>query len=109
MGILTGKFSIDSSFKDDDVRKHAEWFPGFKEGKLNPEWLGALESVREVLTSKGRTLTQGALAWLWGRSRKTIPIPGFKTVEQVEENCKAMEYGPLSTEQMTEVDEILGR
>lgn len=109
MGILTGKFSPDTRFKDDDVRRHAEWFPGFKQGRLNPEWLEALESVREVLTSGGRSLAQGALAWLWGRSQQTVPIPGFKTVAQVEENCEAMEHGPLNAEQMSEIDRILGR
>ena len=107
MGILTGKFTPDSTFREDDVRKHAQWFPGLKDGKPTQEWLDALESVREVLTSEGRTLAQGALAWIWGRSPKTIPIPGFKTVKQVEENCAALEYGPLTSEQMAEIDLIL--
>jgi aryl-alcohol dehydrogenase-like predicted oxidoreductase len=65
--------------------------------------------MREILTSGGRTLAQGALAWLWGRSLNTVPIPGFRTVAQVEENAKAMEFGPLSAGQMTEIDRILGR
>jgi aryl-alcohol dehydrogenase-like predicted oxidoreductase len=109
MGLLTGKFTPETTFKDDDVRKHAQWFPGFKDGRPNQEWLEALKSVREVLTSSGRSLAQGALAWIWGRSEKTIPIPGFKTVKQVEENCKAMDFGPLTPEQMAEIDKILGR
>jgi aryl-alcohol dehydrogenase-like predicted oxidoreductase len=109
MGILTGKFTPETTFSDDDVRKYAEWFPGLEKGKPTQEWLDALESVREVLTSSGRTLAQGALAWIWGRSEKTVPIPGFKTVEQVEENCKAMDFGPLNAQQMAEIDHILGR
>jgi aryl-alcohol dehydrogenase-like predicted oxidoreductase len=52
---------------------------------------------------------QGALAWIWGRSEKAIPIPGFKTVAQVEENAKAMELGSLAPEQMQEIDTLLGR
>jgi aryl-alcohol dehydrogenase-like predicted oxidoreductase len=63
--------------------------------------------VKEILTSNGRTLVQGALAWLWGKSGSTIPIPGFKTVKQVEENAKAMDFGPLSPDQMIEIDRIL--
>ena len=63
----------------------------------------------DVLTSGGRTLSQGALAWLWARSPVTVPIPGFKTVAQVEENCKAMAFGPLTPVQMAEIDRILGR
>jgi aryl-alcohol dehydrogenase-like predicted oxidoreductase len=109
MGLLTGKFKPDSSFGNDDVRKHAGWHPGFKDGKPTQAWLNALESIREALVSNGRTLAQGALAWIWARSEKTIPIPGFKTVQQVEENCKAMEFGPLTPAQMSEIDKSLGR
>ena len=67
------------------------------------------KAIREILTSDGRSLAQGALAWLWGRSQQTVPIPGFRTVTQVEENAAAMEYGPLNQEQMEEIDAILGR
>ncbi len=109
MGLLTGKFVPTSTFADDDVRHHAEWHPGFKGGKPTQDWLDKLASIREVLTSGGRTLSQGALAWIWARSPLTVPIPGFKTVAQVEENCKAMEFGPLNAEQMAEIDRILGR
>ena len=49
------------------------------------------------------------IAWIWARSDQTIPIPGFKTVAQVEENAKAMEFGPLTPEQMKEIDTLLGR
>jgi aryl-alcohol dehydrogenase-like predicted oxidoreductase len=109
MGVLTGKFAPDTTFKDDDVRTHAKWAAAFKDGRPNPEWLKRLESLREVLTGGGRTLGQGALAWIWARSGKAVPIPGFKTVKQVEENCAAMDFGPLTPEQMAEVDGILGR
>ena len=109
MGLLTGKFQENSRFPANDVRRHAEWFEGFKDGKPNPEWLKKLDAIREILTSRGRTLAQGALAWIWGRSEKTIPIPGFKTVRQVEENAAAMQFGPLNAEQMREIDALLGR
>jgi aryl-alcohol dehydrogenase-like predicted oxidoreductase len=109
MGILTGKFDLDTQFSADDVRKYADWFPGFENGRPTQAWLEGLESVRAILTSNGRSLAQGALAWIWGRSEVTIPIPGFKTVAQVEENCKAMEFGSLTPGQMAEIDEILGK
>ena len=38
-----------------------------------------------------------------------MPIPGFKTVAQVEENCGALAAGPLTPEQMAEIDRILDR
>lgn len=109
MGLLTGKFQESTRFPANDVRRHVEWFEGFKEGKPNPEWLKKLDAIREILTSGGRILAQGALAWIWGRSEKTIPIPGFKTVRQVEENATAMQFGSLNAEQMREIDALLGR
>jgi len=109
MGLLTGKFAPESSFGNDDVRHHAQWHPGFKDGRPTREWLAQLDSIREVLTSNGRSLAQGALAWLWARSPVTVPIPGFKTTAQIEENCKAMEFGPLTPDQMREIEQILGR
>lgn len=81
----------------------------FKDGRPNPEWLKKLDAIREILASGGRTLAQGALAWIWGRSAQTIPIPGFRTVAQVEENCAAMQFGPLSAGQMGEIDVLLER
>lgn len=109
MGLLTGKFAPDSTFASDDVRHNAQWHPGFKDGRPTREWLDKLASIREVLTSGGRSLAQGALGWIWARSPLTFPIPGFKTVAQVDENCKAMQFGPLNPAQMQEIDIILGR
>jgi aryl-alcohol dehydrogenase-like predicted oxidoreductase len=52
---------------------------------------------------------QGALAWIWARSGRTVPIPGFRTVRQVEENAAAMQAGPLESGQLAEVDVLLDR
>ncbi len=111
MGLLTGKYSASSSLPSDDVRgdRSPEWMKYFKEGKPNPEWLKRLEAVKEILTSGGRSLAQGALAWLWARSPRTIPIPGFKSLKQVEENAGAMAFGPLTPEQMRQIDTALAR
>jgi aryl-alcohol dehydrogenase-like predicted oxidoreductase len=109
MGSLTGKFAPNTTFPRDDVRANAQWHPAFKDGKPRQDWLDRLAAIREVLTSGGRSLAQGALAWIWARSPVTVPIPGFKTVAQVEENCRAMEFGPLTPDQMAEIDRILGR
>ena len=103
-GMLTGKYTLDSQFPENDGRS-GERFRG--------RWLipatEALEKIGDILTSEGRTLAQGALAWVWARSERTIPIPGIRTVAQAEENAKAMAFGPLAAEQMAEIDRLLGR
>ena len=104
MGLLTGKFSSETTFPANDVR-HA-W--DMTEGS-QAEQLKKLGALRDVLTSDGRTLAQGAICWLWAISSSTIPIPGFKTEKQVEENVGALEFDPLSTDQLREIDQILGR
>jgi len=111
MGLLTGKYSAHTQPSTDDVRgeNSPEWMTYFKDGKPNPEWLKKMEAIREILTSDGRTLPQGALGWLWARSDQTIPIPGFRTVKQVKENYRALDYGPLSRDQMQEINLILKR
>lgn len=103
-GALSGKYSKGSTFPQNDVRNDS-WS---KDHFFAPT-LDQLEKIREILTSNGRTLVQGALAWIWARSEKTVPIPGFKTVAQVEENAKAMQFGPLTKGQMKEIDSLLGR
>jgi aryl-alcohol dehydrogenase-like predicted oxidoreductase len=111
MGLLTGKYTAVTKISDNDVRgsKSPGWMKYFKDGKPNPEWMGMREAILEILTSKGRTVAQGALAWNWARSPQTIPIPGFRTVKQVEENARAMEFGALTQEQMRQINIILNR
>ncbi len=111
MGLLTGKYSSATQVGADDVRgqKSPGWMKYFKEGKPNPEWMAMRQDIVEILTSEGRTLAQGALAWIWARSPQTIPIPGFRTVEQVEENAAAMGCGPLTPEQMKQIEAIMKR
>jgi aryl-alcohol dehydrogenase-like predicted oxidoreductase len=111
MGLLTGKYTADSRLPDDDVRgaQSPAWMRYFQKGKANPELLGRLAAIRDILTSGGRTLAQGALAWIWARSPRTLPIPGFKSVAQVEENAGAMRHGPLAASALPEIDKLLGR
>jgi aryl-alcohol dehydrogenase-like predicted oxidoreductase len=104
MGILTGKFDATTEFPENDIRHRLGW--NFRQGRA-AERLAQLETVREALTRDGRTLAQAALGWIWAHNPRTIPIPGFKTAAQVEENAGALEWGPLSDQQMRQIDEIL--
>ena len=111
MGLLTGKYNVSSKFTDDDVRgdNSPSWMQYFQDGKANPIWLDRFESIKEILSSDGRTVGQGALAWLLGRSESTLPIPGFKNAEQVKQNCSVLDYGPLTKSQIEEIDKLLDR
>lgn len=103
-GLLTGKYAPDSTFPVDDFRSSYN---------LQEEWareeFRQVEAVRRAFAGDARTLPQIALSWIWGVSDRTIPIPGFKTLAQVKETVKAMEFGPLDHDQMHKINAIFGR
>ena len=108
MGLLTGKYTSPDDVAENDVRRvtpHWDYFrPGDMEGRLE-----RVARIRGILTADGRTLTQGALAWVRARSAANIPIPGFRTVAQVRENVATLDRPPLTPEQMAEIDSLLDR
>jgi aryl-alcohol dehydrogenase-like predicted oxidoreductase len=107
MGLL-GRRDSSRPATGADIRSAApEWLRFFTDGVPTAEWAATVDSLRDILTSDGRTLAQGALAWLWARSGRTIPIPGFRNVTQAEDNAGALAHGPLRPEQMTEIARLL--
>ncbi|GIH25839.1 oxidoreductase [Acrocarpospora phusangensis] len=108
MGLLGGKYSSGSALPTDDVRGSGQsWISLFRDGRPTADGLRRLAAIGEVLTSDGRTLAQGALGWLWAVGENTVPIPGFKGMRQAGENAGALAYGPLSPDQMAQVDALL--
>ncbi len=106
MGMLTGKFTPQTTFPENDVRH--SWNLG---AERPAQFLQRAEAVRKLFAEADdpRTLPQIALAWIWARSERTVPIPGFKNIAQVTENIGAMDFGWLSREQMQAIDEIYER
>jgi aryl-alcohol dehydrogenase-like predicted oxidoreductase len=107
MGLLSGRYRPDLLPGADDVRRNGPWWDFFVEGAME-RWLERIADVRAELTADGRSLVQGALGWIWGRSPATLPLPGFRTVAQVQENARAADYGPLPAERMERIQAILG-
>ncbi|WBC09095.1 aldo/keto reductase [Micromonospora sp. WMMA1947] len=108
MGLLTGKYTPESTLPRDDVRGLGPtWLEWFRSGRPAPEWLRRVAAVRDALTADGRTLAQGAIGWIWARSDRAVPIPGARTVAQVEENAAALAWGPLAPDHFAEVERQL--
>ena len=89
-GLLSGKYNADSTFPDDDGRRSWDLRAPTAVGLLE-----AVERLRPHLTAGGRTMAEGAIAWVLAHSQRLIPIPGFKTVEQVRANAAVLSSGPL--------------
>jgi aryl-alcohol dehydrogenase-like predicted oxidoreductase len=99
MGILTGKMTPETTFPDDDVRRQLDFSQGRHAFLL--DWA---TQVAEILTARGHTLAQAALAWILTSDPRIIPIPGFRTTAQVAENVAALDKGPLSVDQMVRIE-----
>ncbi|CAG0936320.1 Aldo-keto reductase IolS [Thermoflexales bacterium] len=103
MGFLSDKYDQDVQFVETDVRRRG--FPRERVAQIVENRV----KIREILTSNGRTVAQGALAWLWAQGEQVVPIPGIRTEAQARENAAAMQFGPLAAEQLAQIDQLLDR
>jgi aryl-alcohol dehydrogenase-like predicted oxidoreductase len=103
-GILTGKFTSTSTFPENDIRSRADFAAEEMIKRLK-----LVDELRQILTSNGRTMAQGALAYIWALDERMVPIPGFKSVKQVQDNAGAMQFGPLTEGQVKEIQAVVGR
>ena len=100
-GTLTGKSTAETTFPENDGRHGIDFSTG-----LGATRLEQIAALRPVLAHDGHSLAQAALAWILTRSERAIPIPGFKTVAQVDENFGALEAAPLNADQMAFVEKL---
>jgi aryl-alcohol dehydrogenase-like predicted oxidoreductase len=101
-GMLTGKLTRATQFQADDHRSFnregaafskGETFSGFDYDKS----LAVVEKLRKV-APVGMTLPELALRFIASFAAVTCSIPGARRPEQVEQNVKAGEKGPLEPE-----------
>ncbi|MEM8950552.1 MAG: aldo/keto reductase [Pseudomonadota bacterium] len=111
MGLLSGKYGTTDEVPADDIRANAllPWADYYRGGRPNPKYLSTLDAVRDLLTADGRTLVQGALGWLWAKQEHNIPIPGARTVEQINGIAGALDFGPLPNGSMIEIEKLIER
>jgi aryl-alcohol dehydrogenase-like predicted oxidoreductase len=110
MGLLSGKYAPGSAMDKNDIRSQTmDWMGYFKDGTVAPDYARQLDAVRSLLQTDGRTLVQGAIGWLWARSERTLPIPGFRTAEQVDDLAGALEKGALPHGVMEEIERVIIR
>ena len=106
MGLLSGKTAVSR----DDIRAHDEgWNNYYVDGAANPIYTDQIAALRDLLQTGGRSLVQGALGWVMAKGPRCIPLPGARTVAQVTENAKALEFGPLPKDIMTQIEALMDR
>jgi aryl-alcohol dehydrogenase-like predicted oxidoreductase len=98
-GLLTGKFSKDTSFAPDDHRsfnRHGEQFD-VGETFSGVDYATGVEAAEELkaLVPPGASLTQLALRWILDNDNVSTVIAGARTSDQVGDNAAASDLPPL--------------
>jgi pyridoxine 4-dehydrogenase len=82
--MLTGKYTLDAP--PQGPRQAL-----FKALKTTPDYDNLLATMKDVAAGHGdATLSQVALNW--GRAKNSIPIPGARTLSQVQQNYGALDW-----------------
>lgn len=103
-GLLTGKYTAESTFDSDDHRNFNAEGDAFDVGETFAgvgleRGVMAAEQLR-TRVPEDATLAQFALRWILMHSEVSTVIPGGRRPEQVEENAGASSLAPLSEDDM---------
>ena len=98
-GLLTTKY-LDGVPENSRVRTGV----GFDESLLSEENLGRVRALNELASRRGQTLAQMALAWTLRDPRVTSTLVGVSSIEQLEDNLKALDKLDFSPEELAEID-----
>jgi len=86
LGLLTGKFTRDHVFAEDDWRRRSPLFAG-------QAWLDNLDEVQRLrgrAAASGHSLAQWAVGWTITRPGVTVALCGAKRPDQIRETAQAM-------------------
>lgn len=92
-GLLSGKFTAESAFGDDDHRHFNRQGQAFDRGETFSgvdfaSGLAAVERIRP-LVPESMTMTQFALRWILDQDGVSVVIPGARNAEQARGNAAA--------------------
>jgi aryl-alcohol dehydrogenase-like predicted oxidoreductase len=101
-GLLSGKHRQDaplagSRFDNNQLYLDRYWHPAYFE---------AVESLRLAAAQAGRSLVSLSLNWLLHHTPIDCVILGATRIEQLEQNLKALDDGPLSPETLAACDAV---
>jgi aryl-alcohol dehydrogenase-like predicted oxidoreductase len=69
----------------------------------------AVEAVREISKQAGRSMVSLALCWLLHHTSIDCVILGASKVEQLDQNLKAAEEGPLDAKTLESLEQVWQR
>ncbi len=103
-GLLTGKYGRGKQAPED--ARYADTSPGHLSRRVTEHLYDALDGLTQLCADKGVSMSQFALAWVMHQPGVTSPIIGSRTMEQLEDNLKALEV-EITDDDCARVDEII--
>jgi aryl-alcohol dehydrogenase-like predicted oxidoreductase len=100
-GFLAGRIGRDARFVPGDIRSY--WPPGMVAGRA------AGAERLSFLVSGDRSAAQAALRFALAFPEVSVAIPGAKTAAQAEENLRASDAPPLSSDELNEARRLYAR
>lgn len=109
-GLLTGKFTGNEDFEEDDHRRFNRHGEAFDRGETFAgidfsKGVSAVNELEKILPAN-YNMTQFALKWILMHDAVSVTIPGAKNVEQVQINASASDLPPIHDDLMERIDEI---
>jgi aryl-alcohol dehydrogenase-like predicted oxidoreductase len=106
-GLLTGKFTSDHVFEEDDHRRFNENGEAFNVGETFAglgfkKGVELADELKWIGESRG-SMASAALRWILDHKEITCIIPGFKNMKQVQDNLSALETKPFSGEEQQKI------
>ena len=101
-GLLTGKYTPDHAFSEDDERAGSPRF----QGDLFARYLAVADELKSVAAEKNITMVQLAIAWLLRREEVTCVLVGAKDPDQVKEHVGAADV-EFADDELERIEEIL--
>lgn len=109
-GLLTGKFTADSTFSKDDHRNFNRDGAGFDKGEtfsgVDYELgLRAMERIKELFPGE-KNLAPRALQWILRFPEVSCIIPGASRLEHLASNLTAADLPPLTEAQLSGMNQV---
>ena len=105
-GLLTGALTPDTTFADNDWRRHGMAFglPLFERENVLKE-LRVTERLKAVAAGSGKSVAQLALAWVLSHPAVTVGLVGMRNERELAENIEAVDWR-LTDGDRAEIDRI---
>ena len=97
-GLLTDRY-LDGVPADSRAAREGSTIAG-----LDDDVLRRVRALNQIAVARGQKLAQLALQWVLRDSRVTSAVIGASSVEQLDTNLDALEFAPLTGDEIAEID-----